>query len=241
MEKANQQSIIIAAIILGAMLLIGIFGGAYLFTDNDSPIVQDDRLIIVTGEGESEAAPDTAILQVIVTTKLTEGPQESQDKNADITQKVIDNIKVLDIPDEDIKTSEYYMRKSFDRVQEFDGWVTTHRLSVTVPIEKAPSVLSNAVVGDEVTFPSGSLIIENDVDIKEAARKKALENAQKKAEEIAAQSGLKLGEIKDITEGDTRGAGYPIASERGGGGGAVEIQPGTYKMTTDITVAYEVN
>src|SRR5436190_23383393 len=78
---------------------------------------QNDRrlqnTISVTGNGESNAAPDIAYVSVGVVT-TGKRAQDAAQSNASATQKVIASLKQLGIADRDLQTSGYSVNPTYD-------------------------------------------------------------------------------------------------------------------------------
>ncbi len=66
------------------------------------------------------------------------------------------------------------------------------------------------------------------------ARKKAVDDARKKASELSSAAGMTLGKIVNIQEG-TSNRIYPMMAKSAD----TEIQPGTTDITSSVTLFYE--
>lgn len=67
----------------------------------------------------------------------------------------------------------------------------------------------------------------------------AIENARKKAQNVAASTGRKLGKVLSVVEGVTSGGPVPILRMEAGGGGA-PLEPGTGTVSKSVTVVFEL-
>ncbi len=75
------------------------------------------------------------------------------------------------------------------------------------------------------------------------ARKKAVENAKAKANDLASVAGIQLGKVVGIYENPGfYGRNYPLAMKAegmGGDMGGTQIEPGSSEITTQVTLNYE--
>ena len=86
--------------------------------------------------------------------------------------------------------------------------------------------------------------VDKDDDLKDQARKLAIEDAKTKAEKLAAQLGVKLVKITGFSENTS---GYPVPMYEykgygiGGGGETPQIQTGENEILVNVILTYEIN
>lgn len=249
MEGTNR-SIVNA---FGAIVIITILGIAVLnFLNIRFPISittssRSDELAVV-GEGKVEVTPDTAFADVGITVTDARTVDEAQSKINKVNNEIIDTMKQLGIPKENIKTSNYsiYPNMAYDggksRTTGYNGNATisikTEKLNLVSQIlQKATEAGANQVQGSRFS-------VEKPEQFREQAREKAIQNAREQAEKLAKSLGIKLGRIVNIVESSPNDV-YPIGgamrSEAAGlGGGApAAIEPGTQTISSTVTLYFE--
>lgn len=243
----NKPSIQFVAIVGGITIATIFICVAILFSNGTSQSLNFDNnqnLLVVTGDGEVPIVPDTANISLTITTLLTEGAKESQEKNDEVKSWVVGGLVANGVTEDHIKSQGYQLNREYlyrgvqKDFKDFQGWKTEHRLTVQVPFENVEEVLRHALVGDEVSVGFISLETNNTEEAAKQARQLAIEDAKQKAQEIAEMSGVQLGDIYDISEGKQRQTVLPAAMEYGGGGGGLER--GSGELHTYMTVAFEI-
>lgn len=203
----------------------------------------------VSGEGEVKAKPDVATLRLgVVTTAKT--AQEAIRENAQRMDEVIDAMKAIGVPSEDLQTTGISLSPVVDYDEKSPTYlkIVQYRvedtLSIEVDVEKAGRVLDEAVeAGANV---GGGLIFGlRDVSMfRDSALTAAVEAARHNAEVIA--EALK-GRLIGARSVDATYGGRPSLM-RGTLEKAMEVQrtpiePGelTVSATVRMTYEYELN
>lgn len=155
--------------------------------------------ITVTGEGEAEAPPDTGFFAVGVAVTAP-SVAEARDRAATAGSGVIGSVKANGVADRDVQTIEVNIYPNYDYTKpeapRLTGYTMTNTVSVKVRnISSFSKVIDDALIagGDNARLNSLSFGIEDDKALLEEARKKAMEDARGKAEELAALAGVTLG------------------------------------------------
>ena len=205
------------------------------------------KTISVQGQGKVYAKPDIAIIDLSI---VTEGRniKDVQDRNSKKMNGVIDFLKGFEVEDKDIKTINYqiYPRYNYENrvVPQIIGYEITQTLEVKVRnLEKVGEILDKSVSAGINQVSSLRFWIDKDEDLKEQARKMAIEDAKKKADKLASNLGIKLVKLAGFTE-DT--GYYPIpmykeAMGMGGGGEAPNIQTGENEIIINVSLIYEID
>ncbi len=215
---------------------------------NQKPV----NTISVSGEGKVTAVPDLATVNIGVLSQGTTAV-EVKNQNNDKVNKVIAFIKQQGISDKDISTSQF----SFYPQQDYNNGtpkITGYQGNQTVTVkirgvdknqDALNKILDGSVNNGANEINGVNLSVENPSDLQNEARKLAIADAKKKAQELAAEAGLNLGKVVSISESNS---GYPVpmpyALGMGGGAdvksAAPNIQPGSQEITEAITVVFEV-
>jgi uncharacterized protein len=167
--------------------------------------------ITVTGEGQAAAAPDTAVLSLVV---LKEKPtaREALTANNEAMAKVLDAMKKAGIAERDLQTSgfsidpRYVYPENKDNPQppqapKIVGYAVSNSLTVRVrDLKKVGEILDQSVTLG--VNQGGNLTFTNDKPdtIVEEARKRAVANALAKAKTLTEAAGVGLGKVIEISE-----------------------------------------
>jgi uncharacterized protein len=225
---------------------------------------QYPKNITVSGEGKVLARPDIATFTATV---ITENARIAiaQEENTTRSNGVIEYIKANGVAEKDIKTTSYavnpqYSYEDYSDVRCFSypcppiskspPKITSYRVHHMIEIKvrdlsKADDLLQGVV--DNGANDVGSLFF--DIDNKDAlnaeARKKAIEDAKKKAGVLAHDLGVRLISIEGFSEG---GGYYPIyarSTAEGFGGDAMVppkaapvVEEGQQEIHANITITY---
>jgi uncharacterized protein len=233
------------AVLLILVILVGFV--AYKMGDNAE---QHSELITVSGTAELDTAPDEADISMGVQT-LDKDASVSQQKNADIMEKVMAAIKLAGIPEADISTSQYslYELKEWDpklQVEVSKGYQTTNTVIATTKdlsiigkvIDAAAKAGANNIGG--ITF---KLSKDKEASVKKDVLALAAKNGKDKAQTIATSLGVKLGELQQVSE--TQFYYTPVfmdsaESARAAGSAPTPITPGDVTTSATLSIAYEV-
>ena len=166
------------------------------------PALAEDREIRVSGNATVTLAADTASLQIGVNTRK-DTVQEAQVENTELINAVIAAIRQLGIGEKDIVTSQFNVHSGYDYSYDTAGkevrtayYQVDNMLSVTIrDLSQIGAVLDAAMAaGANTTYGiSFSSTQENEAYQKALAR--AVEDAAKKAQVLAAAAGKKLGDL----------------------------------------------
>ncbi|OGN98419.1 MAG: hypothetical protein A2Y58_02385 [Chloroflexi bacterium RBG_13_51_52] len=163
--------------------------------------------IWVSGEGKVTAVPDVAIINLGIEAQETD-VATAQAEASEAMDKVTQALKDQGIAEEDIQTVYFNIsqvtRWDNDKQTEIvTGYRVTNTVSVKVrEVEKAGEVIDAVVtVGGNMIRVSGiSFTVDDPSPYYEQARKLAITYAKKKADQMAAETGIELGKITYITE-----------------------------------------
>lgn len=211
---------------------------------------KDKETITLSATGEVDAKPDLALASLSV---MTEGkdPKTVQDQNSAKINKVTEYLKASGTAEDDIKTQNYNLYPRYDYpegAQVLSGYTLYQSVVIKMrDLGKVGDIMKGVVENGANTINSLNFTIDDPNDLKQEARKQALENAKAKAEELAKVAGLSLGKVRSFSEGETGLPPMPMydyAYERsmgaGGGGAAPDIQPGSTTVTATVYVTFEL-
>lgn len=210
-----------------------------------APSPANQRTINVTGTGLVMMSPDIAYISIGVHTEANTAATAVA-QNTTQTQKVIEAIKKLGVADADIRTINFsiWPNQRYDDQGQPTGlsYVVDNTVYLTVrDLSKMGQLIDDAVKAGANTVNSIQFDVADKTEQLATARKLAIENAKKQAEEIAAAAGVKLGDIQTISYYDSAPVPY---YDYGKGGGpvaadmSVPVSPGTLQLTSSVNIVY---
>jgi len=203
--------------------------------------------IAFSGEGKVFTKPDIAFVDFSVVTQGTR-IKDVQDANTKKMNKVITFLKDSGIDEKDIKTTNYnlYPQYTYEnyKIPQIMGYQISQTLNIKIRnLDKVGDILQGGVEVGINQVNSLYFGVENDEQLKEQARKMAIDDAKEKAKKLAKELGIKLGKLTNFYENVV---GYPVPmysykeSGMGGGGATLDIQAGENEIIVSITLTYEV-
>lgn len=206
------------------------------------------QTVTVTGEAEKKERSQVAYFSAAFET-------ESEDRDTALngankkTDDIIKKIKEFGIAAEDIETTganvyqyDKYERNEFGGERTKTAWRVSNSVEITLRDIARVSEFSNLLNRSGATNVYGPNFGLEDVrSVKRELSEEALDDARKKAEELARLSGRKLGKIVSISEG---GVSVPVTADffgyGKGGGEGVTIEPGSKTVAQTLTVVFEL-
>ncbi len=225
--------------------------------------------ISVNGEGEVFAVPDTATFSVTVQEQAKE-VKTAQDTATKKSNDIIKYLKDQGIDEKDIQTTDYNVYPQYDwqnsvcpkavdggspvycppGKQVLNGFQVSQTLTIKVRDTKKAGDLLSGVGSRGASQVSGlSFTIDDQKALEADARGKAIDDARKKADELAKQLGVSIVRVVGFNEGG--GYGGPVyyakamSADSGMGGAQAtppspEIPTGQNKITSNVSVTYEI-
>jgi uncharacterized protein YggE len=206
--------------------------------------------ITVTGFGKTRANPNRASVSVgvnVADEDITRAVEESNQTIARIT----DAVKELGVVEADIQTTNFsiWAEEQWDpetgqRMEE-----KLYRVDSTIQIvvndtEKIGLILENSIANGANNIYGLSYGIQDPSSLAAEARVEALDDARQRAEQIAQELGVTLGEVQSAVEISGASvmplfetAGFGI----GGGGGEPPLSEGSMTVTISMQVTYKIN
>ncbi|MBN2392360.1 MAG: SIMPL domain-containing protein [Anaerolineae bacterium] len=204
--------------------------------------------INVNGSGMASNTPDIVDIQLGVETVNDDAAQAISESTAKM-KAVLDAVKALGIEDKDIQTVNYTMWVEQIYNQETGvptGQVryhVTNQINVRLhDLTQAGKLLENTLAVGANNVGSITFGVSDPTELQKQARATAVQNARAKAEELAAGLGIRVGKVRQVSEyvsGPTPIATY--ARDMGmGGGGEVPIATGSYNVTVEVQVIFDI-
>jgi len=221
------------------------------------------NIISVSGVGEVFAVPDIATFSFTVE-KSGKTMVEAQALVSTNVDSALSFLKGKGILDKDIKTDNYnaYPKYEYTYIKDvacgaltcpprpgkqvISGYTVVESLTVKVRNTDLVSVITEGLTAAKVTNLNGpDWSIDDENLLKDQAREKAIIEAKTKAQLLAKQLGVRLGDITSFSENN---GGYPMmyAKSTMMGGAedsavpAPQLPKGENKITSNITITYEI-
>lgn len=250
--------VILLALFLLVQVVAGFKGLRYIGAGGSA-----SNVISVSGYGESFAIPDIATFDFSVVSEKPTVAAAQADATAKINT-ITKALKVAGVEEKDIKTSNYSVYPQYDYIsnvcisgqpcrpgeQKLRGYEVRQTTTVKVrDTAKAGDLLTD--VGDKgATEVSGLNFTFDDPDaVQKEARDEAIADATEKAEELADALGVRL--VRVVSFNENGDGGYPPmpyyskamaleAANDSGERGGPEISVGENKVTSNVSITYEI-
>jgi len=244
------------------IIVITIWFGVGVWSKISSGISTNPNLpnsITVSGDGEVYAKPDLGITSFsVVTDKITVA--EAMAENTTKMNAVITAVKGQGVEEKDIKTTVFNIYPKYEWQQAtctrticppgkniLTGYEITQQIEVKVrDLTKVGDIIQKATDAGSNQVGSLQFTIDDEDIFKKQAREEAIAKAKTKAEDLAAQLGVKLGKIISFSENGNNP--YPVYDyyTKAMGAGTVEaaaapsIQTGENKIAVSVNITYEI-
>lgn len=258
--KRVSKWMAVSLMLLSAFLLVKVIGDLKKLP-NIGREIYPQSTIMVSGSGEAYAIPDIATFNFSVT-EVGGTVKQAQEKADQKINKALSAVRESGIDDKDIKTTSYnvYPKYEWNQVaclaypcpsgkNVLVGYEVSQNITIKVRDTEKAGDLVTKVGAIGVSNISGVEFSIDDRDKYVAeARAEAIAEAKVKAKELAKQLGVKLGKMLYYNENGN----YPIYGYGEGIGGGkdmavssiaptrAELPTGETKITSDITITYEI-
>ena len=234
--------------ILAVLSLAAFSGFAFAGAENQFFTVEADAVV--------RARPDRVLIGIGVLSKGRD-LAETKKKNSDIIKKAIDSCVKAGVPAKNIKTDYVNIRPEFRNYETLEkNFSVDQNLSVMIEdISKYDEILTELLnIGMNqvryIEFQTSDL-----KKYKNESRKLAIAAAKERAEFLALEAGIKLGDIVNLTDAGINWPPYArgvygsyantvqnAAISGGGqsGGGEDSFAPGMVSVKSNITLTYEI-
>jgi uncharacterized protein YggE len=208
--------------------------------------VENGRSMSVSGTGKVSVVPDIATINIGVRSE-SEAVTDALDNNTAQANRISRALQSLGVAEEDIQTSNFNVYPS-DRYDPMTGqvegryFVVENTVNVTVrDLSSLGEVLTAVVEAGANNIYGINFNVEDREAAVAEARKLAIEDAKAKAQAIAEDAGVELGEILNIS---VYSGSSPIIYYDAKGGAAAEssvpIAAGTLSITMEASLTYSI-
>ncbi len=207
----------------------------------------------VTGTAKKYVTPDKAEVTIGTIVEGTDVKKVQSDATTRINAAV-DSVKGLGIEEKDIQTSGFNLTPKRNTSNDITGYSIDISVKVTVrgvqpKDEKVGKVVSAGTDAGLNEVRSLNFSIEDQEKIQDQLKLEAIDNAKARAQELADQSGLRLGKVKNVGDNSYYPYYYGSANYEMAGDTAkstapsapvVEVQPGQFELSSTVTLTYEI-
>jgi uncharacterized protein YggE len=164
----------------------------------------DHRWISVKGRGVVESAPDLAILHLGVVS-VAKTAQLASDSNNRSMENILESLESEGIEDEDIETTNFNLTPKREYRKNLPPLIVGFQVSNTLMVkihdlEKVGDVLQKAIEAGGNNFHSLEFSISDPSEQEEKARRRAVEDAVSRAEELTEPLDADVGQPITIQE-----------------------------------------
>jgi uncharacterized protein YggE len=166
------------------------------------------RTLVVSGQGEAHAVPDTVAISAGVTTQ-GKTAAEALAANTRTMNGVFAALKRLGVPDRGIQTSNFSVQPQYppfnpngqQQTRDIIGYEVTNQVNVRLEdVSKLGAALDALVTGGANNMNGISFTVRDPAAQLTEARKDAVADAMEKAKTYAGAAGVTLGRILSISE-----------------------------------------
>jgi uncharacterized protein YggE len=217
---------------------------ATVSTDNGRPT------IAARGVGLVKGTPDT--LQVVLGVEThSASAQDALAQNNDKANALVKTLKDKGVDAKDIQTSQLSINPNYDNQgRRIVGYQVDNQVTATLhDIGGAGGLIDAAAsaVGDAVRVNSIGFSIDDDSGLKAEARTQAVHQAQVQAEQMAKAAGVKLGNIRLISEVPATSPtpyaarfGAVPSSAAGDAAAPAPVEPGQQQLSVTVDVVWDI-
>lgn len=215
--------------------------------------------ISVEGSGDVFAVPDTATFSYSVMNTAKDVTTAQTDVNTK-GNAIIAYLKSEGVDEKDIQTTDYSINPHYEYAsanctvsycppgkQTLTGYDVSQSVTVKVRDAKKAGDLLSGIGSKGATNLSGlSFTIDDQTKLEADARAKAINDARSKADELAKQLGVSIVRVVGFSENGSRPIyyaktmAYDTAAEGAAMAPAPEIATGQNKITSNVSVTYEI-
>lgn len=203
----------------------------------------------VWGSGQAATTPDRAVVTIGVESSALQASAALSQNNKQMLATIA-ALQKAGVPENDIQTQAVQLYSRYDPVPlpqsgaapsastEPSGYTALNTVQVMVRDISALGALLDAAVEAGSTRIDGIRFEVSDPAVaRRQAREAAWQDAQDKAQQLAALSGLQLGHVIQIQETDSPPMDVTIQAAAGG---PVPIAPGTQNLQINLNVTWQV-
>ena len=234
----------VAVVAVAALVAVACGGGDTIVNPGSSAVTG----ISVSGTGRATAEPDLVLLQLGIEVERSTVAAAREDAAAS-QQAILDALQANGVDEDDIQTVQLSVGTRYDYSSDNErvlrGYNVSNVVSITLRgVEGASAVIDAAIAagGNNVVVRDIAFAIDDPTELREAARRDAVEDARERASQLAEAAGIKLGRPISIVEG-----GFTPFQQRGVDEAAFDqaatatpIQAGELEILVRVNILYAI-
>jgi uncharacterized protein len=205
--------------------------------------------IVVSGVGETRVTPDRAIINIGVYSRATTAAAAARE-NARKQQAIIDTVRALGIPREQISTTQFNVHPEMRHIpqsgrSEITGYAVNNTVRIEIrQLDQVAAVIDAALSKGANQINSLDFLVSNADEPRRRALTQAIERARLDADAMARAAGGSLGPLLELSTGYTA---IPIprremamaAAGRAQADVATPIEPGEEVIRAVVTARWQ--
>lgn len=197
----------------------------------------------VSGRGEARAAPDLAIMRLGVRSE-GEDAGSTLRANSAAQAAVIDALKEAGIEARDIQTAELSLDQRMaypdNAAPRITGYTASNMVAVQLrDLDRLGEILDMAIGAGATNLADLQFTRQDDAELRDQARKAAVEDALHRAQLYAEAAGVSLGEIRSISEVTLASPGpRPMAMMARRESDSVPVEAGELGLSAEIRMEF---
>jgi len=209
------------------------------------------RTLTVTGRGQLDAKPDTAVISLGVS-ELRSTPIEAYNALQASITKIAEAVQAMGIKEDQIQTSIFNLSAEYDWSQEkgrqLVGYRATNTLTITTQeLDKVANLIQAAVEAGANELNGVSFSVKNSDKLLEEALKLAVDDARAKANLVAGELGAKVARVQSVSVQDqgvslvrAKAEAQGMRMDGGAAAAAVPVYSGTTMFSAAVSVTFEL-
>lgn len=208
--------------------------------------LSERRSISISASGEVKVEPDLASISTGVTSE-GETARAALDANTRNMKAVIEGLKSAGIDARDIQTTNFSVSPRYQyfkdrRPPAITGYQVTNSVHIIVrELKNLGDILDKVVTLGSNQISGIAFDVSNSDELKDAARKQAINNARRKAELYAKAANADLGEVLKISEESRSYSPRPMMTRTAMKAEAVPIEAGSQTLSVRVNVTWELD
>jgi len=203
------------------------------------------RILSVAGSGRVTAPPDTAWIEAGVTTQGANAA-DAMAANGVAMQKVLAALEALEIPERDLQTRRLqlfpvYSKHTGNEAPRITGYRASNQIQVHVrDLTTVGDVLDRVSAAGANELGNLRFEVADPAPLLDRARAAAVADAQRKAQLLAREAGVTLGEVRELSE---MGAATPPPIPMGRMAQQTAVVPvvaGELEFRASVQIVYEL-
>ncbi|HIH39830.1 TPA: SIMPL domain-containing protein [Candidatus Woesearchaeota archaeon] len=233
------------AIIIALIVLAGVVGIVYYTVPRQST----ENIADVTGTAQITVSPDQVVVYAQVLTKA-ETAEAAKNMNSEISEKVINALKLIGIETKNIETENYNIYQDCEWTQDGQkckGYAVSNSIKIKSKEFDNAGKIVDAVVdsGALVSYINFELSLEKQNEHKKTVLAEAAKDAKSKAEALASGFGKRVGKLVSVSSSDYNYMPYPLYARAEGVSSdakqiATNLPSKTLEITATVSARYEI-